>query len=165
MTHTSSFSKTAAPGLRTGYFVLPEERAAAYEEHAVSTYISPPFLVQATIAEFVSRGSFEPNLARVVSELRSRRDAMLAALDNGLAGRASWNRPEGGYFLWLELEGVDTAELARRAANEAHLAFVPGRDFFVPGSGEGFSSARLAFSFEPPKRIEEGIARLSALLG
>ena len=33
VTHTSSFSKTAAPGLRTGYFVLPDDRAAAYEEH------------------------------------------------------------------------------------------------------------------------------------
>jgi len=165
VTHTSSFSKTAAPGLRTGYFVLPDDRAAEYEEHVVSTYISPPFLVQATIAEFISRGSFEPNLARVLSELRSRRDAMLAALDVGLAGKASWNRPEGGYFLWLEVDGVDTSALAARAAQEAEVAFVPGRDFFLPGSGQGTSSARLAFSFESPERIAEGIARLSALLG
>jgi 2-aminoadipate transaminase len=164
VTHTSSFSKTAAPGLRTGYYVLPDDRAAAYEEHVVSTYISPPFLVQATIAEFVARGSFEPNLARVVSELRSRRDAMLEALEDGLAGRASWNRPEGGYFLWLEVDGVDTAALSTRAVQEAQIAFVPGRDFFVPGSAEGGSCARFAFSFEPPERIAEGIARLSALL-
>jgi len=165
VTHASSFSKTAAPGLRTGYFVLPDDRADVYEEHAVSTYISPPFLVQAAIAEFISRGSFEPNLARIVSELRSRRDAMLSALDVQLAGKASWNRPQGGYFLWLEVDGVDTSALSARAAEEAELAFVPGRDFFPPGSGLGTSSARFAFSFEPPERIAEGIARLSALLG
>lgn len=165
VTHTSSFSKTAAPGLRTGYFVLPDDRAAAYEEHVVSTYISPPFLVQATIAEFVSRGSFEPNLERVVTELRARRDAMLGALEAELSGRASWNRPEGGYFLWLELDGVDTAALSARSEAEARVAFVPGRGFFLAGSGEGASSARLAFSYEPPERIAEGVSRLASLLG
>lgn len=164
VTHTSSFSKTAAPGLRTGYFVLPSDRAAAYEEHAVSTYISPPFLVQATISEFLSRGSFEPNLARVVSELRARRDAMLAALEATSPPGASWNRPLGGYFLWLELEGVDTSALAARAEKEAALAFVPGRGFFLPGSGGAETSARLAFSYETPERIGEGIERLAALL-
>ncbi len=165
VTHASSFSKTAAPGLRTGYFVLPASDAGGFEERAVSTYISPPFLVQATIAEFVARGSFEPNLARVVSELRARRDAMLSALESGLSGRASWNRPEGGYFLWLELEGVDTSALASRAEREAHVAFVPGRSFYPPEPGDGRSSARLAFSYEPPERIAEGVARLASLLG
>lgn len=164
VTHTSSFSKTAAPGLRTGYFVLPADRAASFEEHAVSTYISPPFLVQATIAEFVFRGLFEPNLARVVAELRARRDAMLAALAAAFPAGASWNRPEGGYFLWLELDGVDTSALSTRAEKEAHVAFVPGAAFFLPGSGEGVTSARLAFSYEPPERIAEGIERLAALL-
>ena len=63
MTYTSSFSKTVAPGVRTGYFVLPERDADAFEERAVSTYISPPFLPQAIVSEFVERGHFEPNLA------------------------------------------------------------------------------------------------------
>lgn len=163
VTHASSFSKTAAPGLRTGYFVLPAERAAAYEEHAVSTHISPPFLVQATIAEFLSRGSFEPNLARVVGELRTRRDAMLAALEQTFPPEAAWNRPQGGYFVWLELEGVHTSALAARA-EEAGVAFLPGAGFFLPGAEDGTSSARLAFSYEPPERITEGVARLAALL-
>ena len=163
VTYASSFSKTGAPGLRTGYFVLPQESAAAYEERAVSTYISPPFLVQATIAEFVGRGSFEPNLVRVIGELRARRDAMLAALEATFPSTASWNRPEGGYFLWLELDGLDTVELARRA-EEVGVAFVPGRGFFLPEAAAGRSSARLAFSYETPPRIVEGIQRLASLL-
>jgi DNA-binding transcriptional MocR family regulator len=163
VTHASSFSKTAAPGLRTGYYVLPADQAASYEERAVSTYISPPFLAQATIAEFVSRGAFEPNLERVVAELRTRRDAMLAALEASFPPGASWNRPQGGYFLWLELDGVDTAELATRAEGVA-VSFVPGRGFFPRGAGRGASSARLAFSYETPERITEGIERLAALL-
>jgi 2-aminoadipate transaminase len=164
VTYTSSFSKTVAPGLRVGYFVLPQGEAASFEERAVSTYISPPFLTQATISEFLERGLFEPNLRRVCGELCARRDAMLAALERTFPGEASWSRPEGGYFVWLELgEGRSASELATRA--EAHgVAFVRGEDFFPYGFGRGASSARLAFSYEPPERIAEGIERLATVL-
>src|SRR6478609_2441223 len=53
--YASSFSKTIAPGVRVGYFVLPPALAAQIEALAVSTYISPPFLTQAAVYEFVSR--------------------------------------------------------------------------------------------------------------
>ena len=164
VTYTSSFSKTVAPGLRTGYFVLPEAEARAFEERAVSMYIAPPFLAQATVAEFIARGSFEPNLERVCAELRTRRNAMLDALERGFPESASWNRPQGGYFLWLELASdVDASELAARAEADG-VAIVRGADFFPRGSDLGGSSARLAFSYESPGRITDGIERLAALL-
>ena len=165
VTYTSSFSKTVAPGLRTGYFVLPEAEARAFEERAVSTYIAPPFLAQATIAEFIARGRFEPNLEHVRTELRARRNVMLEALGRSFPPSASWSRPEGGYFVWLDLgEGENASELAARAEAES-VAIVRGEDFFPRGSGVGVSSARLAFSYETPERIAEGIERLAALLG
>jgi DNA-binding transcriptional MocR family regulator len=164
VTYTSSFSKTVAPGVRTGYFVLPASDAAAFEERAVSSYISPPFLTQATVSEFVARGRFEPNLERVRDELRARRDAMLEALERHFPDGASWSHPEGGYFVWLELGGdADTSDLATRAAAEG-IGIVRGIDFFPSGAGLGASSARLAFSYETPERIREGIERLAALL-
>jgi 2-aminoadipate transaminase len=164
VTYTSSFSKTVAPGLRTGYFVLPDGEAAAFEKRAVSVYISPPFLTQATIAEFLARGRFEPNLELVRAELRARRDAMLAALERELPAGASWSRPQGGYFIWLDLPtGVSASELAARAA-ESGVAVVRGEDFFPAGSGRGSSSVRLAYSYETPERIAEGTSVLARLL-
>jgi DNA-binding transcriptional MocR family regulator len=163
VTYTSSFSKTVAPGVRTGYFVLPEPDAAAFEDRAVSTYITPPFLPQAIVAEFVARGRFEANLERVCSLLRARRDAMVAALAEAVPEGSSWSSPDGGYFVWLDLVGVDTADLARRAEG-AGVAFVAGPAFFPASSREGASAARLAFSYETPERISEGIERLSELL-
>ena len=163
VTYTSSFSKTVAPGVRTGYFVLPERDAASFEERAVSTYISPPFLPQAIVWEFIRRDRFEPNLAHVSAELRARRDAMLAALQAHAPDGTSWSSPEGGYFIWLDLPECDIAEVARRA-EDAGVAIVTGPGFFPPGSGQGTSSARLAFSYERPERISEGVERLLAAL-
>src|SRR4029077_8920223 len=51
VTYTSSFSKTAAPGLRVGWFVVPEEMRSSFDDRAVSTYITPPLLPQAIIHE------------------------------------------------------------------------------------------------------------------
>jgi DNA-binding transcriptional MocR family regulator len=163
VTFTSSFSKTVAPGLRVGWFVVPAGLAAPFDDRAVSTTISPPLLPQAAIHELLARGAFEPNLERIRGLLRARRDAMLAALERELSGRASWSRPEGGYFLWLSLGGdADAGELLRRAT-EAGVTFVRGADFFPGGSGGG-SAARLAFSYETPERIDEGVSILASLL-
>ena len=141
MTYTSSFSKTVAPGVRTGYFLLPERHAGAFEDRAISTYITPPFLPQAIVSEFVERGKFEPNLQRVCGELRARRDAMLQALEDASPAGATWSKPAGGYFVWLEVDGADTAELARRS-EAAGVAFIAGNAFFPAGSGGGGSAGR-----------------------
>jgi 2-aminoadipate transaminase len=161
--YSSSFSKTIAPGIRVGYFVLPAQLEADLEALAVSTYITPVLLSQATVHEFLRRGNFEPNLDRVRGLLGARRDAMLDALRREFDDGASWSRPQGGYFVWLDLpRGASVAELLPRAA-AAGVTFVPGTDFYPGGEG-GASSARLAFSFVSPDEIDEGISRLSELL-
>jgi DNA-binding transcriptional MocR family regulator len=153
--YSSSFSKTIAPGLRVGWFVLPPNVAKQIEAAATSTYITPVLLGQATVHEFVDRGLFEPNVERVVGLLRGRRDAMVAAVARDLPS-AQATRPEGGYFLWLALDGVDVAELEVRA-EAGGVTFVRGTDF-----GGAPDTLRLAFSFVSPDEIADGVARLAA---
>ena len=157
--YSSSFSKTIAPGLRVGWYVLPEGLESALEAAATSTYITPVLLAQATVAEFLRRGRFEPNLERVTGLLRARRDAMLDALERHFPAEASWSRPEGGYFLWLELPEGSSAEVLLDAAEDEDVTFVKGSAF-----GGGPNTARLAFSFASPAEIGEGVERLAALL-
>ena len=157
--YASSFSKTIAPGVRVGYYVMPAPLAAQIEALAVSTYISPPFMTQATVFEFLRRGNFESNVERVNGLLRVRRDAMLEALDRHAPEGATWTRPEGGYFIWMDLDH-DAPSLA--AAQAAGVTFVEGKDFFADGSGAG--SLRLAFSYVSTDEIAEGVTRLAPLL-
>jgi 2-aminoadipate transaminase len=161
--YCSSFSKTVAPGLRVGWFVLPSQLAAEIEALAVSTYISPPYLTQATVLEFLRRQSFLPNLDRVNGLLRARRDAMLEALARELPEDATWTRPAGGYFVWVDLpSGPPAAELLVEA-EAAGVTFVKGSDFFA-GERDGERSLRLAFSFVSPDEVAEGVAKLGALV-
>jgi|SRR5947209_523349 len=156
--YSSSFSKTIAPGLRVGWFVFPEALEKEIELTATSTYITPVLLGQATVHEFVSRGLFEPNLERVRGLLGARRDAMLEALDRELPG-VRVTRPDGGYFLWADLDDdVDAGELLTRA-EENGVTFVKGTDFGGPPS-----SLRLAYSFVSVDEIAEGVSRLAATL-
>jgi len=155
--YSSSFSKTIAPGIRVGWFVLPEALAHELELTATATYITPVLLGQATVHEFVSRGLFEPNLDRVRGLIGARRDAMLAALDRELPDVRT-TRPQGGYFLWVELDGIDAGELLPRA-EAAGVTFVKGTDF----GGEP-DTLRLAYSFVSLDEIADGVGKLAAAL-
>jgi DNA-binding transcriptional MocR family regulator len=161
--YCSSFSKTVAPGLRVGWFVLPAGLAADLEALATSTYISPPYLSQATVLEFLTRGSFEPNLERVNGLLRERRDAMLAALEREMPADSTWTEPDGGYFVWLDLPSSPPAAELLAKAEAAGVSFVKGSDFY-PGGRGGERSLRLAFSFVSPDEISDGVARLASLV-
>jgi 2-aminoadipate transaminase len=155
----SSFSKTIAPGARVGYLLLPDELVDAVTAAATATYITPSLVSEATVFEFLRRGRLDANVARVRDGLRARRDAMLAALDREFAGEARWSRPEGGYFLWLELANdVDARKLLAQAEGSG-VTFVPGADFGGPTN-----SLRLAFSFVDTDAIADGVARLAAAL-
>jgi 2-aminoadipate transaminase len=157
--YASSFSKTVAPGLRVGYFVLPSSLRAELEATSTSTYITPGLIGQATVYEFIRRGNFDTNLERVRQLLGVRRDAMLESLETALAGTgATWSRPQGGYFVWLDVPGVDTRELLGRSTG-AGVSFVAGSDF-----GGAPSAARLAYSFVSPDEIREGVPKLASLL-
>jgi DNA-binding transcriptional MocR family regulator len=161
--YTSSFSKTIAPGLRVGYMILPPALAGPVEAVAISTYITPALVSQATVLEFLERGGLERNLERVRALLGARRDAMLEALDEHMPDGARWSRPEGGYFVWLDLpDPWSAAELLERA-REHGVTFVPGSDFYPRGEGGG-RSARLAFSFVTPEAVREGVSHLARAL-
>ena len=163
VTFTSSFSKTVAPGLRIGYFVVPQALVSSYDDQAVSTYISP----EPAAAGHRLR-AHRPRSVRAQPRSRprpakARKDAMLEALAAEMPAGTRWSSPEGGYFLWLDFdESVDAAALLTKAT-EAGVTFVRGSDFF-PGASAGRSSARLAFSYESPERIREGVALLASLL-
>jgi DNA-binding transcriptional MocR family regulator len=155
--YASSFSKTVCPGIRVGYLVGPQAVIKQIQGIATNTYISPNMVAQSIVNQFCRSGRIDSAIATVKEALRARRDAVITALERELP-EATYARPEGGYFMWVELpEAVDVAEL-ETAAKERDVVFVKGTDFLLEG---GRNTLRLTYSGVTPEQIDEGITRLA----
>ncbi|HEY5317097.1 MAG TPA: PLP-dependent aminotransferase family protein [Solirubrobacteraceae bacterium] len=155
--YASSFSKTVCPGIRVGYLIGPEELVARIVKIATSTYISPSMVSQGIVNEFCRSGSIEQSIETVKRALSERVHTLCEALERELPD-ARFTRPQGGYFLWVDLpEGTDVKAMATLAA-ERGVQIVKGSDFVLEG---GESSFRIAYSGVTPAQIEEGVSRLA----
>jgi len=155
--YASSFSKTVCPGIRVGYLVGPAALIKQVQGIATNTYISPNMVAQSIVNQFARSGRMDSAIATVKDALRERRDALVAALRRDLP-EASFEPPEGGYFMWVELPGdVDVAQL-ETAASERGVLLVKGTDFLLEG---GRNAMRLAYSGVTPAEIDEGVTRLA----
>jgi 2-aminoadipate transaminase len=155
--YASSFSKTVCPGIRVGYLVGPEDVIGRVKELATNTYISPSMVSQAIVNEFCRSGRIERSIETVRAALAERARRLCEALERELPD-ARFTKPQGGYFLWVELpEGTDVGELFD-AAKERGVAIVKGTDFVLEG---GENTLRLAYSGVTPDEIDEGVSRLA----
>jgi len=73
---------------------------------------------------------------------------MISALETYFPETVTWNRPEGGMFLWLTLPEGSSAEDILQHCLEQDVAFVPGHVFFPDGTGR--NTMRLNFSNAAP---------------
>ncbi|MDE3129944.1 MAG: PLP-dependent aminotransferase family protein [Acidobacteriota bacterium] len=155
--YASSFSKTIAPGIRVGYLVGPPRLIAQVEELATGAYISPNMVAQAIVDQFVRSGAIERSIETVKAALHERVDALAAALARELPD-ARFVKPEGGYFMWVELPRGTDVDALFDAAGRRGVHFVKGSDFVLEGYE---SSLRLAYSGVTTAEIEEGVTRLA----
>jgi 2-aminoadipate transaminase len=158
----SSYSKLIAPGLRVGYVIAPPQIVAPLTQYAEDTYITPSYLNQAIVMEFIRRGWLETNLEKIKLLYGVRLESMLAALANSMGDLANWIKPEGGFFIGLTLKTrVKASDLLARAS-QANLNLTDGRGFFVSGAGDEF--VRLPFCALTPQEITAGIERLAGVV-
>ena len=158
--HMGTFSKTVATGLRVGWVMADQPVIDALLRTRYDLGMSP--WLHRTMFEFASSGKFEQHVTKMIDVYRRKRDVMLDALEERCARYARWNRPEGGFFLWLTLaESVDPTALLD-AARRFGVACVPGASFHLDGGGQ--DAVRLAYSFVSEREIPEAILRFGRAL-
>ncbi|MDQ3578915.1 MAG: PLP-dependent aminotransferase family protein [Actinomycetota bacterium] len=157
--YASSFSKTVAPGVRVGYLVGTAELIGRIRVRATNTYISPNMLAQAIVYRFCVDGGLDRSIATVNAALAERVSTLCDELFKHIP-EARFTAPEGGYFMWVELPGVDVTRLLV-AAEERGVTFAKGTDFLLDG---GESTLRIAYSGVRPDQIVEGVTRLADAL-
>lgn len=156
-----SFSKILAPGLRLGW--LQAEAKIIQRLTGCGLLDSGgglnPF-TSAVVREVIESGGLAANIEKLKATYARRLTFMDAALRRHLPG-AEYILPEGGFFFWVRLPGVDAAALrARTRAQQAD--FRPGLLF---SARRGLSEyLRLSFAFYAEQEIEEGLRRLAKCL-
>lgn len=170
--HLGTFSKLIAAGLRLGWLVAD---APVFEKLVAAKYasdLSSDSLVQRAVHRLLAEGSLEAHLSSARRAYRERRDILVEALRRPgiLPPDSTFDVPEGGFNLWLELPRVGTTstELYLEAVRRG-VAFVPGPFFFSAGGGGPTSAAamrglRLSYSALQAEAIRHGVGLLSDAL-
>ena len=161
--YLGTVSKTFSPGVRVGWALAEQsvvQRLVLAKEAADLCASNLTMLI--TERWFADEERWRGNLQVLVETYRSRRDAMLEAIEEHFPDGAAWTQPAGGFYVWVTLPAwLDTKALLA-AAVERRVAYVPGTAFYPDGRGR--NQMRLAFCYPPEERIREGIARLGGLL-
>ena len=84
---------------------------------------------------------------------------MLAALEREMPAGVSWNAPDGGMFLWVQLPKQMNAALLLPKAVERNVAFVPGSAFYADNPQT--HTLRLSFVTATVEQINVGITALA----
>jgi GntR family transcriptional regulator/MocR family aminotransferase len=160
--YAGSASKTLAPGLRIGWFLLPARLAGAMAQAKIVADRGSPALEQLALADFLTRGEFDRHLRRMRPIYRRRRDALLAAL----ADRLPQLRPVGisaGLHLvtWLP-PGWDEAAIVA-AAYQAGVGVDGVGGYRIATTEPG--GLIFGFATASERAIAEGVAILAEVIG
>ncbi|MES2153488.1 MAG: PLP-dependent aminotransferase family protein [Pseudomonadota bacterium] len=158
--HCSSFSKCLAPGFRIGW-AAPGRHVRTVGRLKLSCSLSAPMPSQLALADYLAHGGYERHLRQLRSALARQLEQMLAAIERHFPAGTRVTRPQGGYFLWLELgEGVDALAL-HRAALAQGISIAPGPIF---SAQRAFGNCvRLNFGHAWDARMEAAMQTLGRL--
>ncbi len=160
--HMGSFSKVLAPGLRVGYLIAPKELLRKLVQAKQAADLHTPSLNQRLVYETIKDGYLDQHIPQIRTLYSQQCRAMLDALQAHFPASVSWNRPEGGMFIWVKLpQGINSSALLEKAVAQ-NVAFVPGAPFFA--NEPQTNTLRLSFVTVPKEKIEAGIARLGKLI-
>lgn len=156
----NGFSKTyAMTGWRVGYLCYPAWMdSALIRVHQYSTTTGVTF-IQEALAETMNAPETLLAVERMRQEFAARRDLAMRLLD-AIPG-LNYIKPEGAFYIMIDASGtgMDGETFARRALEEAYVAFVPAQAF---GGGCG-GFVRMSYAASRSV-IESGLRRLGKWL-
>lgn len=160
--HIHSFSKILCPGFRLA-MVSGEPgliRKMVVTKQYVDCVTNTP--AQFVALELLNSGAIDRRIEANRTYYRQQRDLLLQALDRHFPKAVRWNRPRGGFFIFVHLpEWLDGTQLLRECV-EQNVAFVAGAPFFCDGSGH--NTMRLSFSQIDPDTIDRAVATVASIM-
>jgi 2-aminoadipate transaminase len=160
--YLGSFSKTIAAGLRVGWALVPPSLKEKLVVASESSILCPSNFTQLTISNYLADQPWRDQIASFVELYKVRRDAMLEALEQYFPASATWTKPGGGFYVWVNLPPEIDTKLMMPKAIVAKVAYVPGTAFYADGFGSW--AMRLSYCHPTPERIREGVKALGGVV-
>jgi len=157
--YTSTFSKTVAPALRTGW-VMGDPRIIGNMTRAKQAAdLHSSTLDQQTLHQLLEHFDLQGHIQLIRKHYEERMRLMAELLAEYNWPGVTWNEPKGGMFFWVELpESIDTTELMKVAV-ENGVAFVPGVSFYADRPKN--NTMRLNYTFADNVTMRLGMERLN----
>jgi 2-aminoadipate transaminase len=167
-----TFSKPFAPGVKTGYGLLPKELVAPVKQAKGGRDFGSSNLCHLLLARVLASGDFDRHVMKLKQAYAAKGQAVVDALHEHFrcVPGVSWSVPKGGMYVWLTLpEGTDTGPGSAflKAAMDEKVIYVPGCFCFPadPTRQIPTNSLRLAFGVTSPAQAKEGVRRLAKAWG
>jgi DNA-binding transcriptional MocR family regulator len=158
--HCSSFSKCLAPGYRVGW-VAAGQFAQKVLRLKLMTTLSTSVPSQLAIAAYLQGGSFERHLRQLRQTLAAQQLLALRVIAAHFPAGTRVTRPQGGYFLWLELPAEIDALQLHRLTLAQHISIAPGHLF---SADQRFGHClRVNYGHPGDARFEEALATVGRL--
>lgn len=160
--YSGSFSKVISPGMRVGYVIGPapviHKMVVCKQGQDVHTNIWS----QLVCHEFVTKYDFDKHLARLREIYRKKATYAMDLLDEYLVPRITYNRVDGGLFIWCELpNNVDMPKFCTEAVKNK-VCVVPGTTFMADANDVSHSF-RINFSTPTDEQLKKGIEILGEM--
>ncbi|MGI6348739.1 MAG: PLP-dependent aminotransferase family protein [Eubacteriaceae bacterium] len=159
----NSFSKMFSPGSRLGYAVAEKDLILLLMDAKIATNSHSSSLDQVLCAEFFKRGYYQEHHKKICDLYRQRRDIMLECIEKFFPQGTKYTRPDGGFYIWVELpDGLDSEKLLVEAEKQ-NISYLAGKSWFVGEDNVGSNTMRLNFANAKEENIRYGIETLGKL--
>ncbi|MCI8279003.1 MAG: PLP-dependent aminotransferase family protein, partial [Staphylococcus xylosus] len=154
--YINSFSKTIAPAMRIGWIAASEKIVEQLGDIRMQIDYGSSILSQMVVYEMLNSGEYDEHIKFVRKALKQKRDYILKILNENFSTIATWNVPEGGFFIWMTLkDSINIKKLFIELADKEHILINPG---YIYGSTE--NTIRLSYSYENDTNIKYALDKL-----
>jgi len=160
--YLGSYSKVLIPGIRIGWLAGSRQLIEKVTLAKQSADLCSSSLGQQLAYKLTRDGYVEKHTKKLNCLYREKRDTMFAAMEKYFPANICFNKPGGGFFIWVNFPAYYPAskELLDLALQK-NVAFVHGEGFSSNGGGK--YSARFSFSQPCLEEITAGIKTLGEL--